>query len=233
MTIGIYRLNFSSGAFYVGQSVNIESRYQQHCRRLRVSIKSNQKMLEEYKSSGLPAFEILKECSIEELSVQEAYYIDLFSATTYPGLNVLKHGQHLCGFDSPNAKYEKEQYEAILFMLIDTKCTSYDLVSKTLNVSYSTVERVVSGTGHAWLKEEYPEDFAVLEELRKKRLTHVTGKVKDKRPPLLSPEGLIYNLSGQNISAFCREHNLNRPHLTTVLNGKRKQSQGWRLSPII
>jgi len=63
----------------------------------------------------------------------------------------------------------------------------------------------------------------------KSRIAKIAGErtreVTSKNYCLKSPSGEI--ISGKNIGQFCRENNLSHPHITSVLNGKRKHHRGW------
>jgi group I intron endonuclease len=70
--IGIYKITSSSGRVYVGQSINIEKRFEQH-----KFIKSTQsKLYNSIKKYGFEnhVFEIIEECSLEQLDERETYY---------------------------------------------------------------------------------------------------------------------------------------------------------------
>jgi group I intron endonuclease len=45
-------------------------------------------------------------------------------------------------------------------------------------------------------------------------------------PGFVSPEGIEYT-NIVNLSSFCRDNNLNRPHMVDVASGKRKHHKGW------
>jgi len=80
MTIGIYKLNFKgTDKVYIGQSKNIESRFNSHISALRAGY-STKKLLEAYNSFGTPTIEILCECRIEELNDFENETIEIYNA---------------------------------------------------------------------------------------------------------------------------------------------------------
>lgn len=83
MTIGIYKFyNKVTGRFYVGQSKNIENRIKYHqtlLKRLPVNCQpAHYAMHEDYKKHGMDSFayEILEECTVEQLDEREAYWMD-------------------------------------------------------------------------------------------------------------------------------------------------------------
>lgn len=50
---------------------------------------------------------------------------------------------------------------------------------------------------------------------------------KKKYPPLMSPDGQVYEVCG--VPTFCKEHGLTKQLLYNVLNGKSKSHKGWQL----
>ena len=91
MTCGIYCItNNINGKKYVGQSISIENRFQQH-----ISSKSNSeihKAIEEYGVHNF-RFEILVACSKNELDDQEVKFIRLLDSYEN-GYNQTRGGQH-------------------------------------------------------------------------------------------------------------------------------------------
>lgn len=78
MTVGIYRLyNKVTGRIYVGKSKNIENRIKRHLSKIRVhNSDTYERMREDLEKYGEESFayEILEECSLEEMDSREAYY---------------------------------------------------------------------------------------------------------------------------------------------------------------
>jgi hypothetical protein len=77
MTSGIYLLSFHSGRHYVGKSVDIERRWEQHFKAME-SGKAAKNMQEEYNKHGFPVCNIIKECHPDHLDVLEPIYIEAF-----------------------------------------------------------------------------------------------------------------------------------------------------------
>ena len=75
MTCGIYLLTFKSGKLYIGQSVNIEQRWQQHFDKM-MNGTAAKLMQAEFKNSGYPSTAILKECHKDHLDMMESMYIN-------------------------------------------------------------------------------------------------------------------------------------------------------------
>lgn len=80
MVCGIYSItNKIDGKKYIGQSVDIESRFFQHKSELRSDIHSNSHLQHSWNKYGEEnfLFEIITECTIVELDDLEKYYIDV------------------------------------------------------------------------------------------------------------------------------------------------------------
>lgn len=103
--IGIYKItNNVTGKFYIGQSKNIERRFIDHNTKSHNS-EIIDKNINLYGKSNF-TYEILEECSIDELDEKENYYIKKYNAVQY-GYNILNGGQlngYRCGENNGNAK---------------------------------------------------------------------------------------------------------------------------------
>jgi hypothetical protein len=88
MASGIYRLTFSSGKFYIGKSLDLETRWKQHFNKFATG-KAARPMQVEYDRCGLPKTEVLIYCHkdhidiLEELLIDQEKTLDMLN-TTYP-----------------------------------------------------------------------------------------------------------------------------------------------------
>ena len=88
MASGIYRLTFSSGKYYVGKSLDLETRWKQHFNKFATG-KAARPMQLEYDRCGLPQTEVIFECHkdhidiLEELLIEQLKGPDMLN-TTYP-----------------------------------------------------------------------------------------------------------------------------------------------------
>lgn len=79
MTIGIYKINnILNGKFYIGSSVCIERRKTAHIYDLRINKHSNSKLQRAWNKYGEANFDfqIVQECTVEELIKEEQKYLD-------------------------------------------------------------------------------------------------------------------------------------------------------------
>ena len=90
LMIGIYKItNKINGKCYIGQSINIEQRLKDHR-----NCKANKPLYRAFKKYGIENFdfEVLEECSKEELNEKEIYYIAFYNSTTDGNGYNLEHG---------------------------------------------------------------------------------------------------------------------------------------------
>lgn len=90
MASGIYRLTFSSGKFYIGKSLDLETRWKQHFNKFATG-KAARPMQVEYDRCGLPKTEVIYHCHQDHIDIMEEWLIDQFKCgdmlnTTYPKL---------------------------------------------------------------------------------------------------------------------------------------------------
>ena len=107
--IGIYKITEIDNPtnFYVGKSNNIQRRFKEH--QTKTYEQSRIPFDNEIKEKGINAFtyEILEECSIEELSEKEKYWTDKLEATKSG--NVFDGGlRDVVGSNNPKAKLTEE-----------------------------------------------------------------------------------------------------------------------------
>jgi group I intron endonuclease len=83
--IGIYKITSPSDKIYVGQSINIEKRFKQY---KRLDCKKQPKLYNSLKkhTPGTHVFEIIEECSLEQLNEKEIYW-KLYYNSIKEGLN--------------------------------------------------------------------------------------------------------------------------------------------------
>ena len=90
--IGIYKITSPSGKNYIGQSINIHKRWSQY-KKYHVHIKQT-KIKNSLNKYGVEyhIFEIIEECSIEQLNEREVYWIKYYNSFN-DGLNLREGGE--------------------------------------------------------------------------------------------------------------------------------------------
>lgn len=223
MSIGIYKLNFpNTNKCYIGQSTNIYKRYKEHLNSMRKGF-AKQKVQEAFNQYGEPSLEVLLDnVSVDDLNNAEAEAIEIFNAID-SGFNTLNYAGNpdIRGADSCHAKLDKDTYRKIFRLLADTDMSTLDIVNKS-GATKSIVGHIFIGRTHQWLYEEDPVRASIILEKRT-RGRYYTKSDSPRR--LVSPVNILYTLT--NISKFCREHELNTAHISSVLNGTRKSHKGW------
>ena len=108
--IGIYKItNKINNLSYIGQSTQIEQRFRKHKKSYNWYREKNKKLYKDILEYGINnfSFEILEECSIEELNNKEQYYIKYYN--TYPDqYNMTPGGQFNAEESHPSHKLTKQ-----------------------------------------------------------------------------------------------------------------------------
>lgn len=99
VTTGIYKItNLNTNECYIGQSVDIRQRFIDHCKAGLGAVEASvsNKLYAAMRQDGIEnfAFELLEECSREQLNEKERYYIELYNADTtgYNGNKGISNG---------------------------------------------------------------------------------------------------------------------------------------------
>lgn len=242
--IGIYMFtNKINGHKYIGQSINIEKRYQEHY------YASYNKNSHDYiypihaaiRKYGIEnfSFEILEECLKEELNKKEIYWINYYDSYNN-GYNQTPGGDF-------NPSYIPEIVEKRTYKLLNdleinkklshkeetnpnAKLTKQDVISirnayregKTLGEVYPYYKNKISRSGFqaCWLGNSWKE---VMPEVFEERVTKKTGG--SKRTP-----NEIYNIRIDFMSGISRKdleikYNLTKSNLSRILNIKQWQGK--------
>ena len=148
MTIGIYRLNFpNTTKCYIGQSLDIESRFHTHLNKMRKqesSIKLNAAFLE----YGEPTLEVLSECTPEELDEFETETIEIFDAVNNGFNRCSTPGgkTSLVGEYHPMSTYTDTQIVEVLELLTQDDYIDISEIVDITKVSTSGEKYLVSNT---------------------------------------------------------------------------------------
>lgn len=228
MTIGIYKLQFNgTNKVYIGQSVNIEARHKKHIYNMRANNTSD-KLQYAYNTYGEPKYEILHECTPEELDKYEIQYISLYDSYE-DGLNSTVGGELnpvLVGTSNPNSMYKEEDYFNVLYFL-GIPGYSWKEIAKITGVSKYVISHISSLESHNWLKDKFPEEYAKVEAINRNGGRNYATMQGIVYPLIKSPSGEVYQVHHQ--TNFAKEHGLSQPKLCEVLHGNRKSHKGWTL----
>ena len=174
MKCGIYKItNLINNKVYIGQSIHIEKRWSDHHNRPYNpnSPDYNCTLYKAIRKYGIDSFsfELLEECSSQDLDEREIYYIDFFNSY-YEGYNETKGGKKNCVTWS---KLTEAQVAEIKKKLSTQKYSLVDL-SKEYNIHKDTIRDINNGT--TWLDvgeyTKYPLYISYKSPLYKKKTNY-------------------------------------------------------------
>lgn len=148
--IGIYKIeNLVNHKIYIGQSVHIERRWKEHCFPSKNTVIS--KAIKKYGKENF-LFQILEECSQEELDEKEQFYIHKFNSVVPNGYNVVDYIQ------SSSVMYLYYDKETFLSIVKDIKenVLSMQEISEKYDLNKSSIYRINEGETHKLENETYP-----------------------------------------------------------------------------
>lgn len=243
MTTGIYCLTFENTDYvYIGQSINIEKRYQEHLTELR-SGTANFKMLAAYTLFSAPTLNILEECEEGDLNQVELEYMLEFNSVE-KGLNCIygntPRSEIRKGYIPKNSKYKEEVYFSILKACIEFPDKSNSFIASLTDTDNISVSRIRTLKSHKWMSTKYPEEYNILINLvSSKSIVYKDRDIKNTNtkklkppeyyPEIVSPDGITYRLEKGLANKFSKTNNLNYTALNKVLNGKLEHHRGWKL----
>ena len=158
--IGIYKLEWATGHYYIGQSISLDKRYKKHLDDLRLKNHFNHKVQDAYNKLGTPAFSVLLLCSTDSLDKDESARINLSDPLI---LNIMAGGGIMYGEYSPRAVYQDQLIDKAFLLLVEGKLTRKE-ISQTTGIDLSTIYDISSGRGRGldFLPTKYPEHHAKL-----------------------------------------------------------------------
>ena len=230
--IGIYKItNLINNKSYVGQSIRIERRFQEHQKPSSKSLISF--AINKYGKKYF-AFEVLEETKKEKLNEREKYYIDKYKTLVPNGYNIT-YGEGSSENTSFNY-YDEEVLDEIAYLLKNELLNISEIANKYC-LHKSTISRINSGEIHFREKETYPlmktqgkkkyyceecGEEIVNPTAKRCRKCYVKSLYTTERPEPMelakeivesgfSAVGRKYNVSDNAIKKWCKAYNI--PHL--------------------
>lgn len=222
-TIGIYKLTFKTGHYYIGQSINMSKRKLDHYKMLMLNTHHSYKMQEHYVKCGkLPEFNVLVECSLEDLGAKESELINLSDPLC---LNVKPGQMQNYGYLAPTAKYLTLEIETAFLLLANNPGISHKEVAECSGIDISTVHDISAGRNRAFteMSKIYPELYS---KLLSQKAPNTRGKTTI---TLKHEDGRVVTLISGQYAEFCRNTGVQSSNLQKVITGKRKATIGWTL----
>ena len=144
---GIYKItNQCNGKIYIGQSKNIEERWKEHKRKMQVR---NTQLYQAMRFFGIEnfVFEIIEECSLDQLNEREQYYIHKYDS--------INKGYNMSIIENKQYKIDWEIVNQIIKDLKETNLKGKDIAKK-----YQVSDCLISQINHGkmWHLEDqsYP-----------------------------------------------------------------------------
>lgn len=194
--IGIYKItNLINQKVYIGQSINIEKRWQDHC--ATVDNCAIHRAIQKYGKENF-VFEILEECDLSMLNEKEIYYIEKYNSY-YDGYNMTLGGE---GASHP-IKLSDDQIEQIKILLKENRF-SISEIAIMFSVSRHTISDINLGKSRRKDNEKYPIRPTKYKILEKEKLLEELQQTKGD----FSQIGKNYNVSEMTIRNWCKKYNL-------------------------
>ena len=148
--IGIYKIeNILNGMIYIGQSVRIERRFQEHI----MQSHNSQQIDKAINELGVEnfIFNIIEQCSIEQLDERENYWISFYQCLYPNGYNIVENNSSI------HTVYNIPK-QTVLNIIQDLKKSELSLIeiAKKYNTSNSTISRINNGKIYVFENIIYP-----------------------------------------------------------------------------
>ena len=209
MTCGIYKIeNKLNGKVYIGQSNNIERRWNEHKNNY---LKINSKLYKVIQNFGIENFEltIIEECSEENLDEKELYYIIKYDSIKN-GYNIVYGAPYI---RNSFRKITEEEYDSLIQDLVDNIISISELSIK-YNIGKPYIYKINNGIiGKRKENLNYP--------LRPKKQNNLTEEEANEILSLLMNSNLTYkeigDLYNKSISHL-KKINLGKYHYKNYIN---------------
>lgn len=150
MSIGIYKIeNLINHKVYIGQSIHIEKRWQQHCQLSSDSVIA--KAIQKYGKENF-SFQILEECSEQDLDKKELFYIKSYNSLVPNGYNII---DYIDGQRRIYNNYDRKTLYQIIADIKDTDMSFQDIAAK-YNLDTSMIYYLNRGDYHTLEEFTYP-----------------------------------------------------------------------------
>lgn len=150
MTTGIYKIeNLINGKIYIGQSIHIEKRWIEHCKQSSHSLIGE--AIKKYGKENF-SFQIIEECSVDQLDEMEEKYIINYNSLVPNGYNIVLTSP------SQTEVYRKYTKSILLEIVEDLKNSSltFQEIADKYDLDLSMIYYLNRGDFHSLPEENYP-----------------------------------------------------------------------------
>lgn len=148
--VGIYKItNKINNKIYIGQSVRIEIRFQEHC--YPSANKVIDKAIKKYGKENF-SFDVIEECSVADLNEREQYWMNYYNSWSPYGYNITEDTE------TTHTTYiykNKEEILSIINDLLNSQLTMQQIANK-YNINISNISRINKGETHRQENLLYP-----------------------------------------------------------------------------
>ena len=169
--IGIYKIeNLINGKVYIGQSIHIERRWQEHCQPSSRSLVG--KAIQKYGKEHF-TFQILEECVEEQLDEIEERYISEYNSVVPNGYNIETASKGKTSF----VFYDKEIFADIVKDIMSNELT-FSSIAEKYDLSRRTIQRINQGDVHFMSDKKYPLRDTTIPNTRNKNCVDCANKAQ-------------------------------------------------------
>ena len=231
MTCGIYMLqNLVNGKIYIGQSVDIESRWGEHKSELNGGYHHNEHLQRSWRNYGQENFEfsILLECAESQLNTMEEYYIfELMSYDGRVGYNKT-YGGGGCRSTEETRRKQSENHA-------DFKGENHPLYGKHRSEESRRKQGEARkgkycGKNSPWYGKHPSEETRRKQSEAKKGKPHSEEHKRKMSIPIMQIDpstNKVVNVWGSSMAAE-RECGFNHGHITSCCKGRLKTHKGYK-----
>lgn len=216
---GIYKINYSNGKIYIGQSISIYARALEHNSKNKYPC---DKALKKYDAK----IEILEEVKdILKLDEIETKWINFYNATNKEiGYNIVSEGNAAGkkGIRNPNAKLNEAQLKEVINLIQYSTSLSYEDIGKKYGVSKEIIFRISHGISYYNPDLTYPLRDNNHESTKKE----LSDYFKSKEHLIELKEDLKYNWELSIEKDLVKKYNIPLKILRDINQGRRFKNIG-------
>lgn len=226
-TSGIYVIKCEkNGKIYVGSSVNLRERWNQHRRTLKSNSHSNKYLQRAWNKYGEKSFKyhVLEICDKDRLNEREQHWLDVLAPYNPAiGYNVAVDAEA-----SARGIRQTPEHRAKISAANKGKKRDPEKIRRGFKISPDQIEKMAAAKRGRKLS---PETVEKMRQSNKGQITSpqaiaASRAICEKRYIITFPDGEELEIKGLN--SFCREHNLNAHYMIDVAKGRIETHKGFK-----